>query len=203
MYKCNDCDNATQQPHCLICDKCFEKQSDLSMHSVNHSEFNNHSDILQLDGNLSVTETINPDCSQVANESLVHPSSIPVFISSRTSSEAPKCKRQCFNKVIRKDNKLLEALNLPAFTVYNMRSLWSKINNLAEDIIDRSVDISILSEVWEKKENLKHQASIEEMLELKGIIYISTPRPGAKSGDWWWFCNCCVSKEIFSCKTAH
>ena len=73
-------------------------------------------------------------------------------------------------------------LNLPTFTVYNMRSLWSKINNLAEDIIERDVDISFLSEVWEKKENLQHQSCIEEMLELKGIAYISTPRPGARRG---------------------
>ena len=76
----------------------------------------------------------------------------------------------------------MEAVNLPAFTVYNRRSLWSKINNLAEDIIERSVDISFLNEVWEKKENLNHQASIEEMLELKGINYISTPRPGLRQG---------------------
>ena len=88
----------------------------------------------------------------------------------------------CFNKKIVKDNKLLEALNLPAFTVYNMRSIWSKLDNLAEDIVERSVDISILSEVWEKKENLKHQSRIEEMLEMKGISYISTPRPGYKCG---------------------
>ena len=44
------------------------------------------------------------------------------------------------------------------------------------------MDISFLSEIWEKKENLKHQASIEELLELKGIQYISTPRPGLKRG---------------------
>ena len=75
-----------------------------------------------------------------------------------------------------------DALDLPAFTVYNMRSIWSKLNNLAEDIIDRSVDISFLSEVWEKKENTKHQSKIEELLELKGISYISTPRPGLKRG---------------------
>ena len=86
------------------------------------------------------------------------------------------------NKPVRKDNKLIEALNMPIFTVYNMRSLWSKINNLAEDILERSVDISFLSEVWEKKEKLSHQASIEEMLEMKGISYISTPRPGLRRG---------------------
>ena len=76
----------------------------------------------------------------------------------------------------------MHSLNLPTFTVYNMRSIWSKINNLAEDIEERNVDISFLSEVWEKKESKKHQKGIENLLEMKGISYISTPRPGTKRG---------------------
>ena len=63
-----------------------------------------------------------------------------------------------------------------------MRSLWSKANSLGEDIIERESDISFLSEVWEKKENKFHQSCIEELLELKGIDYISTPRPGVRRG---------------------
>ena len=63
-----------------------------------------------------------------------------------------------------------------------MRSIWSKLNNLAEDILERNVDLSFLSEVWEVKENKKHQKGIENLLEMKGISYISTPRPGARRG---------------------
>ena len=145
--------------------------------NLDDSDFlSNFSDIPQIDGNISFS-------SSDTDVSLIHsPSSIPVHISSRTDSVHLGDKRSCFNRNVKKDNRLLEAVNLPAFTVYNMRSLWSKINNLAEDIIERSVDISFLSEIWEKKENLKHQASIEELLELKGIQYISTPRPGLKRG---------------------
>ena len=109
-------------------------------------------------------------------------SSIPVIISSRASSTHQTKSRPSFIRHIRRDNNLLEALNLPAFTVYNMRSLWSKANNLGEDIIERDLDISFLSEVWEKKENTLHQSCIEELLELKGISYISTPRPGTRRG---------------------
>ena len=58
----------------------------------------------------------------------------------------------------------MEALSLPIFSVYNMRSIWSKLNSLASDMDDRDTDISILSEVWEKKENVRHQAKIEELL---------------------------------------
>ena len=135
-----------------------------------------HSEIVQLDGNVSIQECSEP------NDTPVGSSFIPVIISSRPSSKIYDAHRQCFNKRIIKDNKLIEALNLPAFTVYNMRSIWSKLDNLAEDIIERCVDISILSEVWEKKENVKHQSRIEELLEMKGISYISTPRPGLKRG---------------------
>ena len=73
------------------------------------------------------------------------------------------------NVMIHRDNRFVHSLDLPTFTVYNMRSIWSKINNLAEDIEDRNVDISFLSEVWEKKESKRHQKSIENLLEMKGI----------------------------------
>ena len=49
-------------------------------------------------------------------------------------------------------------------------------------MLERDVSISFLCEVWKKSENRKHQYKIEEMLELHGISYISTPRPGAKRG---------------------
>ena len=49
-------------------------------------------------------------------------------------------------------------------------------------MIERDASISFLCEVWEKSENKKHQLKIEELLELSGISYISTPRPGAKRG---------------------
>ena len=38
------------------------------------------------------------------------------------------------------------------------------------------------TEVWHKSENKKHQFKIEELLELKGLKYISTPRPGTRRG---------------------
>ena len=47
---------------------------------------------------------------------------------------------------------------------------------------ERETDICFLSEVWEKKENKKHQFKLEEMLEMSGVKYISTPRPGAQRG---------------------
>ena len=47
---------------------------------------------------------------------------------------------------------------------------------------ERESDLVFLTEVWEKQENKKHQFKLEEMLEIHGIKYISTPRPGAQRG---------------------
>ena len=63
-----------------------------------------------------------------------------------------------------------------------MRSLWAKIDSLADDMKDRDTDISFLSEVWEKKDNINHQHRLEELLHMKNVNYISTPRPGTKRG---------------------
>ena len=149
------------------------------------------SDIPQFDGNISVSSS-DDDASMhesshssfINQQSSTSSSLIPVIISSysRVSPVVSFQRRPCYNRRIRRDNNLLEALNIPAFTVYNMRSLWSKANSLGEDIIERESDISFLSEVWEKKENKQHQSCIEKLLELKGIAYISTPRPGVRRG---------------------
>jgi len=83
---------------------------------------------------------------------------------------------------VRRDEGLVAALSLPTLSLYNMRSVWAKLDNLADDITMRETDICFLTEVWQKQENKKHNYSIEKMLEMKGIFYISTPRPGARRG---------------------
>ena len=85
-------------------------------------------------------------------------------------------------KVIRRENKCVQALSLPIVLSYNMRSVWGKIRSLATDVKERSGEVIFLCEVWEKSENRKHKQKIEEMLEMENIEYISTPRPGAKRG---------------------
>jgi hypothetical protein len=84
--------------------------------------------------------------------------------------------------VVRRDEGLVVALSLPTISQYNMRSLWAKAGNLADDINHRQSDICFLTEVWESAENKKHKLKIEEMLEMEGIHYISTPRPGSRRG---------------------
>ena len=57
-----------------------------------------------------------------------------------------------------------------------------KIRTVALDIIERESDLIFLTEIWQKEDDKKHQSKIEEMFQLHGIKYISTPRPGARRG---------------------
>ena len=110
---------------------------------------------------------------------LVYP--VPVITGHRPYRELP-ARQPAVRRVIRRENKCIQALSLPTIVSYNMRSIWSKINSFSEDMHERSAEIGFLCEVWEKSESKKHQKKIEEMLEMCNISYISTPRPGAKRG---------------------
>ena len=109
------------------------------------------------------------------------PNQIPIQVGHRPTKVIYERPQHC-RKRIRRDNKTFQALSLPRLTNYNMRALFSKIDNFARDMEERESDLSFLTEVWEKSENKKHQFKLEELLELRGIKYISTPRPGAQRG---------------------
>ena len=142
--------------------------------------------IEQLDGNVSLNNSFSsnsPECENVIFDQLPkhphHP--IPTQAGYRPAKviiERPPHSR----RTIRRDNKTVQALTLPRILNYNMRSLFSKIGHLALDIQERESDLIFLTEVWEKSENKKHQFRLEELLEMSGIKYISTPRPGAQRG---------------------
>ena len=106
---------------------------------------------------------------------------IPAFHGYRPPAPSMEA-RPPTRRVVRRDEGLVEAINLPTISCYNMRSIWAKIGNLADDINMRGTDICFLSEVWEKKNNRRHQYSITEMMEMKGISYISTPRLDGRRG---------------------
>ena len=93
-----------------------------------------------------------------------------------------KYPRSPVRKILKRDNKLIQAATVPKLACYNMRSLMPKVTSLATDLEDRSCSLAILTEVWEKLENKKHQLKLEELYEMKGLKYISTPRPGKKRG---------------------
>ena len=63
-----------------------------------------------------------------------------------------------------------------------MRSFFPKHVNFCDDIEERQGDVAFLTEIWEKKESKKHKRKIKEMLEMRGVTYISTPRPQRRGG---------------------
>ena len=104
---------------------------------------------------------------------------IPVFISKRNSykcseDRANRCHR--YVKTIRRDNRGLISLFLPNIGVYNHRSLFPKIDNFITEAKETNQGLTLHSEVWEVSQSKKHQRKINEMLELHGMTYVSTPR---------------------------
>ena len=82
----------------------------------------------------------------------------------------------------KRSDKFSTALYLPTVATYNLRSLMPKARNLTTDILERSVELALLTEIWENSSNLEHKMEIEKMLELDGLKYISTPRQPNKKG---------------------
>ena len=108
-------------------------------------------------------------------------SNIPVQIGFRPAKLKCETRPPAWKRV-KRDNRKIQALSLPVILNYNMRSFFPKYSNFCEDMEERECDVAFLSEVWENGENKKHQFKITEMLELRGIDYISTPRPGRGGG---------------------
>ena len=127
----------------------------------------------QLDGNVSF-------CSSSSSDS-EDSSPIPVWTGHRPARGKPAV-RTPVRRTVRRSNKLVDALAAPRITLYNARSAWSKLASLAEDMEMRSTDLCFLTEVWQQSENRRHQEAIEELLEIRGIKYVLTPRPGARRG---------------------
>ena len=128
----------------------------------------------QYDGNISFLSDLSDD-SHVAGQT------IPVHTGFRPQKQFQSRLRPV-RATIKRNNKILQAVSLPKMSSYNMRSLMPKIQNFGTDMLERNCSLSFLSEIWEVSENKRHQFKIEELLEMKGLHYISTPRPGQKRG---------------------
>ena len=74
------------------------------------------------------------------------------------------------------------ALNLPSIAAYNVRSLFPKLSNVIDELLEREINCSFFPEIWEKAENKLHQFEIEKMFEMHGLKYLSSPRPSGWGG---------------------
>ena len=159
-----------------------------------------------MDGNVSIHSSYSedlslPDPEESILSSLWKTSSLPGSKSS--SSSQPICtiigNRPNTSKIpawrpptltrIRRDNKGELSLFLPSIAVYNHRSLWKKAKSLCTELEELNIGLALHSEVWEKKEKKAHKKKIEEMVQIYGLTYISTPRPGRRGGGSAITCN--------------
>ena len=99
-----------------------------------------------------------------------------------------------------KSNTVTRAQNLPVVASYNLRSLIPKIESLKNDIIERSVGLAFLQEIWEQSENKSHQFEIEKLLEINGLQYLSNPRPKNARGRSYGGVALIVNQKKFSCE---
>ena len=67
-------------------------------------------------------------------------------------------------------------------SVSNVRSLKPRLNNYVKDLIESEISVGIISELWTKEDDIDFQLSMDRVLEMKGLIYISTPRHKLKRG---------------------
>ena len=65
------------------------------------------------------------------------PLNISVQIGHRPNSKVINSRLPHARRVIRRDNKVLQAVSLPKLSSYNMRSLMPKIDNFGTDMEDR------------------------------------------------------------------
>ena len=86
------------------------------------------------------------------------------------------------NITVKRDNRLLLGSKMPTIFVTNHRSFFPKFNNFVEAMETLGLTLGLHSEIWEDMEKKSHRNSIEEALELKGIQYISNPRPNRRGG---------------------
>ena len=160
--------------------KCYSTSSNLSSFHID-----------QLDGNISMSS--DESFTSSSKNLSVHDGSfcpdvdiIPVIIGNRPLppplETQTSLRRTRVLKTLRRSKKAIQGLSLPTITNYNMRSLLPKLDCWVEDFEERSVGLSFLTEIWEKAANKKHQNKLREVFEMKGILYISTPRPGLKRG---------------------
>ena len=129
------------------------------------------SSFAQLDGNISINSSY-----YIFQQK---PQNITTQIGHRPNKITLERPHPC-RKIVKRDNKSIQALSLPKVSLYNVRALLPKLGSFARDMEERESDLSFITEVWEVLENKKHQFKLEELFEIRGIKYISTPRPGRR-----------------------
>ena len=134
---------------------------------------------------LLVTEDHEPERIQLTeqtghHQTDVHP--IPIVTSHRPTSSVSECRPPPSRIIIKRNNKAVTAISLPNLWGANHRSLWPRLENTLDELVELQAHVGFHCEVWENKENKKHAIEIEKAYELRGVEYISTARPDRVGG---------------------
>ena len=77
--------------------------------------------------------------------------------------------------LVNRDKKSIKASSLPNIWSANHRSLWPRLNNTVDELLELDAHIGFHCEIWENKANDNQQYQLEKAYELKGVKFISTP----------------------------
>ena len=136
------------------------------------------SPILQLDGNISISTSE----SESESESSFHSLDKTFFGPSNIQTDRTG--------------------SIPKIATYNLRSMYPKINHLKTDILERSIDVSFLQEIWEPQKNdaSDFDFEVEKLFEIDGLQYLSLPRPANYKGVSYGGVALIVNSSKFRCK---
>ena len=123
------------------------------------------SDIPQVDGNESVGDNSSEEDVHLHPFEPFHiptnGNTILIVIGNRKHHTKKENSMKPVRKTIRRTNKKIQvAKTLPTVAVSNIRSLIPKVNNYKNDLNERNVHLSILSEVWEQVVNTDFEKKI-------------------------------------------
>ena len=102
-------------------------------------------------------------------------------------TRAPRPAREATTTLTRvgRNERINTSETMPTVAIANVRSLQPKLNSVIEKFENENLDICVLVEIWEKegKKKTHFELKTEEMLEMKGLKYISTgARPSGVRG---------------------
>ena len=121
------------------------------------------SDIIQVDGNNSISESVHVSQSGC---------SIPVIISERGNRVSDNIERTPVRKVLKRNNLFLNSIHLPSVMNINPRSVYNKVDEFLTLVDQYESDLIFMSETWDRV----HQP-LENLIQLENYRVMTAVNP--------------------------
>ena len=125
------------------------------------------SDIVQIDGNVSLDTSISSETSSMSISSPGEIFSIPVLITNRGPKPPPENRKPLDNITVKRSNKLLAAVQLPVVVNLNPRSIYNKTDEFKMLMEQLEVGVCFMSESWDRQ-----SLGLEEVINIDGYRVI-------------------------------